>query len=67
MNPHDPHQHPEEQFVLINQDSGEILVDGATYRVGPGSMMYCADSRTHRITNTGSEKMLFYVWKWMAS
>jgi len=66
MSPHPPHQHPEEEFMLIAQGTGEILVDGATHPVGPGSMMYCAGNRTHGITNTGTEKMLFYFWKWMA-
>jgi mannose-6-phosphate isomerase-like protein (cupin superfamily) len=67
MSPHPPHQHPEEEFMLITQGTGELLVDGTTYHVGPGSMMYCAGNKTHGITNTGSEKMLFYFWKWMAN
>src|SRR3954462_9664042 len=66
MSPHPPHQHPEEEFMLITQGTGELLVDGAIHQVGPGSMMYCAGNRTHGITNTGTEKMLFYFWKWMA-
>lgn len=64
--PHPPHQHPEEEFMLITQGTGEILVDGTTYEVGPGAMMYCAGTKTHGIWNTGSEKMLFYFWKWLA-
>ena len=66
MSPHPPHQHPEEEFMLITEGTGEILVDGTTYQVGPGAMMYCAGERMHGITNTGSEKMLFYFWKWLA-
>jgi len=66
MSPHPPHQHPEEEFMLIASGTGEILVDGATHQVGPGAMMYCAGNRMHGITNTGSEKMLFYFWKWLA-
>jgi mannose-6-phosphate isomerase-like protein (cupin superfamily) len=66
MSPHPPHQHPEEEFLLITQGTGEILCDGKTYQVGPGAMMYCAGNHMHGITNTGSEKMLFYFWKWLA-
>jgi len=66
MSPHPPHQHPEEEFMLITQGTGELLVDGKTYQVGPGAMMYCAGNKTHGITNTGTEKMLFYFWKWLA-
>jgi quercetin dioxygenase-like cupin family protein len=66
MSPHPPHQHPEEEFMLVTQGTGEIFCDGQTYRVGPGAMMYCAGNHMHGITNTGTEKMLFYFWKWLA-
>ena len=66
MSPHPPHQHPEEEFMLIAEGTGELLVDGQTCQVGPGSMMYCAGNRMHGITNTGVDKMLFYFWKWLA-
>ncbi|HET8547311.1 MAG TPA: cupin domain-containing protein, partial [Bryobacteraceae bacterium] len=41
MSPHPPHQHPEEEFMVITEGSGEIEVAGKKTRVGPGSMMYC--------------------------
>ena len=66
VSPHPPHQHPEEEFMLITQGTGEIFCDGKTYQVGPGAMMYCAGNKMHGITNTGTEKMLFYFWKWLA-
>jgi mannose-6-phosphate isomerase-like protein (cupin superfamily) len=65
MSPHPPHQHPEEEFMLVTEGTGEIFCDGKTYSVGPGSMMYCAGNHMHGITNTGSTKMLFYFWKWL--
>ncbi|HKD04353.1 MAG TPA: cupin domain-containing protein [Bryobacteraceae bacterium] len=64
--PHPPHHHPEEEFMLVTEGTGEIFVDGTTYKVGPGAMMYCAGERLHAITNTGSTEMLFYYWKWLA-
>src|SRR5262249_23266014 len=59
MSPHPPHTHPEEEFMVITEGSGEILVDGKTTKVGPGSMMYCAANKSHGITNTGSTPLLF--------
>src|SRR5579862_6919810 len=56
MSPHPPHKHPEEEFMLITQGTGELLVDGQTCQVGPGSMMYCGGNKMHGITNTGKEK-----------
>ena len=64
MSPHPPHQHPEEEFMVITEGTGEIAVDGKLSKVGPGSMMYCAAGRLHGITNTGKTPLLFYFYKW---
>jgi mannose-6-phosphate isomerase-like protein (cupin superfamily) len=62
--PHPPHQHPEEEFLLIAEGTGEILVDGKINQVGPGSQMYCHGNALHGIENTGATPMLFYYYKW---
>ena len=64
MRPHPPHQHPEEEFMVVTEGTGEIMVGGKTSRVGPGSMMYCAANHTHGVVNTGSVPLLFYFYKW---
>ncbi|HYM10361.1 MAG TPA: cupin domain-containing protein [Bryobacterales bacterium] len=66
MSPHPPHQHPEEEIMLITAGEGEIVLDGKTTRVAPGSMMYCAAGHTHGVTNTGQTPMMFYFYKWIA-
>ena len=37
--PHPPHSHPEEEFMLITEGTGEMTVDGKPVKVGPGVMM----------------------------
>ena len=64
MSPHAPHQHPEEEFMVITEGAGEIVVDGKTTRVSSGSMMYCAAGTLHGIVNTGKAPLLFYFYKW---
>jgi mannose-6-phosphate isomerase-like protein (cupin superfamily) len=64
MTPHAPHQHPEEEFMVITEGSGEISMDGKITRVGPGSMMYSAGGKLHGIVNTGKTPLLFYFYKW---
>jgi len=64
--PHPPHQHPEEEMMVITEGTGEMVVDGQKSRVGPGSMMYCAAGRLHGIVNTGKTPLLFYYYKWKA-
>jgi quercetin dioxygenase-like cupin family protein len=63
--PHPPHQHPEEEFLLVTEGTGEIDLEGKITKVGPGSMMYCAAGKLHGIVNTGQTPLLFYFYKWM--
>lgn len=65
MEPHPPHQHPEEEIMVITEGSGDIVIEGKTTKVGPGSMMYCAAGKTHGIRNTGKTPLLFYYYKWI--
>ena len=37
--PHPPHRHPEEEFLIIAEGTGEIECDGKTTPVGPGAIM----------------------------
>jgi mannose-6-phosphate isomerase-like protein (cupin superfamily) len=66
MSPHAPHQHPEEEFMVISEGTGEISVEGKISKVVPGSMMYCAAGKLHGIVNTGKIPLLFYFYKWKA-
>ena len=64
--PHPPHQHPEEEFLIVASGTGEIYCDGQTTNVGPGDIMYSAGNVSHGITNTGETPMTFYWSKWTA-
>jgi mannose-6-phosphate isomerase-like protein (cupin superfamily) len=64
--PHPPHQHPEAEFMIVADGSGEIFCDGKTTQVAPGSIMYCAGNVLHGIVNTGKVPMTFYWSKWLA-
>ncbi len=62
--PHPPHQHPEEEFMVIAEGTGEMFCDGKTVKVSPGAIMYCAANKLHGIVNTGKKPLLFYFFKW---
>jgi len=64
QSPHAPHRHPEEEVMVIESGQGEILCDGKTTPVGPGSVMYSTPGVLHGINNTGSEPIVFYYVKW---
>jgi quercetin dioxygenase-like cupin family protein len=65
MVPHPPHQHPEEEIMLVTDGAGEITVEGKAHPVAAGSMMYCAGQRMHGIT-AGAKGLTFYFYKWSA-
>lgn len=65
MTPHAPHKHPEEEFMVVTEGTGEISVEGKITKVAPGSMMYCAANKLHGIVNTGKTPLLFYFYKWL--
>ena len=65
MVPHPPHQHPEEEIMLVTEGAGEITIEAQAYPVAPGSMMYCSAQRLHGIT-AGAHGLTFYFYKWRA-
>ncbi|MDQ2665910.1 MAG: cupin domain-containing protein [Gemmatimonadota bacterium] len=64
--PHPPHQHPEEETMLVASGTGIIEVAGKATPVGAGAIMYCGANVSHGITNTGEVPMTFYWSKWIA-
>jgi mannose-6-phosphate isomerase-like protein (cupin superfamily) len=64
--PHPPHRHPEEEFLIVADGTGEIECDGKITQVGPGSILYCTGNVLHGIVNTGKVPLTFYWSKWLA-
>jgi quercetin dioxygenase-like cupin family protein len=61
--PHPPHQHPEEELMVVTDGTGAIEVAGVTTQVQAGDMMYAEANVLHGITNTGGTTMTFYFFK----
>lgn len=62
--PHPPHTHVEEEFLLITAGSGEMVIDGKTVKVSEGAMMFSAPNKSHGIKNTGKVPLEFFYCKW---
>jgi XRE family transcriptional regulator, regulator of sulfur utilization len=62
--PHAPHQHPDEELVVIKEGTVESLVNGQTRRVGPGSVIFQAANQLHSIKNVGDVPATYHVIKW---
>ena len=62
--PHPPHQHPDEELVIIKEGTVESLVNGELKRVGPGSIIFQAANQLHSIRNVGDGPATYHVIKW---
>ena len=61
---HPPHQHPEEEILIIKEGMVESLVNGQMKRVGPGSVIFQASNQMHSIKNVGNEPATYHVFSW---
>jgi XRE family transcriptional regulator, regulator of sulfur utilization len=61
---HPPHQHPNEELVIVKEGTVEALVNGAWKRVGPGSVIFNASNQLHGIRNVGSAPATYHVINW---
>jgi quercetin dioxygenase-like cupin family protein len=65
--PHPPHQHPEEEFLIVTKGSGEMFIDGKTTKIKTGALMFTKAQSEHGIKNTGKTALEFFYCKWRTS
>ncbi len=61
---HPPHQHPDEELIIVKEGLVESLVNGELKRVGPGSVIFQASNQLHSIQNVGDVPATYHVIKW---
>jgi quercetin dioxygenase-like cupin family protein len=64
---HPPHQHPNEELVIIKEGTVEALVHGEWKRVGPGSVIFNASNEWHALRNVGEGPATYHVINWHAA
>jgi XRE family transcriptional regulator, regulator of sulfur utilization len=64
--PHAPHQHPEEELVIVKEGTIEAMQNGVTRRAGTGSIIFQASNDLHGLRNVGSTPATYYVIKWFS-
>lgn len=63
--PHPPHQHPEEEIMIMGEGTGEFFINGVTTQVKTGDMVFAESNVLHGVRNTGQTRMIFYFVKMM--
>ena len=64
LSSHAPHQHPDEELLIIKEGTVESLVNGELKRVGPGSIVFQASNQMHGIRNVGDVPATYHVIRW---
>jgi XRE family transcriptional regulator, regulator of sulfur utilization len=64
---HAPHQHPNEELVIIKEGTVEVLVNGKMLRAGPGSVIFNASNQLHALRNVGAGPATYHVINWKSS
>ncbi|WP_263418606.1 cupin domain-containing protein [Terriglobus albidus] len=63
--PHPPHQHPEEEIMIVGEGTGEFFLNGVASQVKAGDMVFAESNVLHGVRNTGQTRMTFYFIKLM--
>jgi uncharacterized cupin superfamily protein len=58
---HAPHQHPNEELVIIDQGHVEVLSAGSWRPAGPGSIIFNASNSLHALRNVGTIPATYHV------
>ena len=63
--PHPPHQHPEEEFLIVASGTGEIECGGKTTQVGPARSCTARETPSTASRIPGKVPLTFYWSKWL--
>jgi len=59
---HPPHQHPNEELIIVMQGTVETLSNG-----GPGSVIFNASNQLHGLRNVGTADAVYHVINWKSA
>ena len=62
--PHPPHQHANEEVLVVKEGTLEFLMNGEWKPAGPGSAIFIASNQLHGVRNHGSVPVTFHVISW---
>jgi quercetin dioxygenase-like cupin family protein len=61
QSPHPPHRHPNEELIIVQQGTMEVLSNGELKRVGPGSVIFNGSNQLHGLKNVGDGPAVYHV------
>lgn len=61
---HAPHQHPNEEVIILKEGTCEAFINGAWTPMSTGSMVFFASNQLHALRNAGQTPATYYVINW---
>ena len=59
--PHAPHQHPDEERVIVKEGQMEVTINGVVQQAGPGSILFYGANDEHGMKNVGATMATYHV------
>ncbi len=64
QSPHPPHQHLNEEVIIVREGAVEAYVNGAWTPVSSGSLIFFASNVPHTVRNVGTVPATYHVVNW---
>ncbi len=61
MMPHPPHHHVHEEIIMLKEGTVEVMCNGVTTKMGPGSVSYNGSNEEHSLKNVGTTPATYFV------
>ena len=62
--PHPPHQHANEEVIIVKEGSVEAYVNGTWVPASTGSLIFFASNQPHTVRNAGTIPATYHVLNW---
>ena len=62
--PHAPHQHPNEELLVLKEGTVDAYVNGEWVPVRTGGIMFFAPNVPHTVRNVSDRPATYYVFNW---
>jgi quercetin dioxygenase-like cupin family protein len=62
--PHPPHQHPNEELIIVKEGAVEAYLNGSWTPVSTGSLIFNASNQPHTVRNVGTLPATYFVINW---
>jgi XRE family transcriptional regulator, regulator of sulfur utilization len=61
---HAPHQHVNEELIIVKEGTLDTFQSGVTRRVNLGGIIFHASNEPHNVTNVGTTPATYFVINW---